>query len=289
MSGDERIRASVSYALGLEVLRRCSHALRPVGIYPMPLKGLWLQRYVYAAVEERAITDVDVIVPDGAFALARRTLEGAGFRAHNANASEVALFARDLPLPIDLHARLFMPGAFALPTQGLFARASAPVDLEGARVVLPDPVDALCHLVGHFVKSRCVPGDARRTRDFVVVVQRFGLAPGHVAARLQAAGMGRAARYAFSDLAATEPVFAEILATLPTDTAGDLLAKACARVRASGGLGPPFRGTLVDRAARALPGYLLERSLPAAGKALLLRAVSLSADQAHTSKVQMPL
>ncbi len=88
-----------------------------------------------------------------------------------------------------------MPGAFALSTQALFARGRAG-QLDGARIVLPDPVDALCHLVGHFVKSRASPSDARRTRDFVVVVQRFGLAPGHVAGRLEAAGMGRAARYA---------------------------------------------------------------------------------------------
>jgi hypothetical protein len=281
MPADERIRASVSYALGLEVLKRCSHALRAVGIYPMPLKGLWLQRYAYAEVEERAITDVDVIVPDGAFALAKHTLERAGFSARNANASEVAMFARDLPLPIDLHARLFMPGAFALPTGALFARASRPVEIEGAPVVLPDPVDALCHLVGHFVKSRGEPGDARRTRDFVVVVQRFGLAPSYVAGRLEAAGMGRAARYAFGELARSEPVFAEVLSALAPDAAGAVLAKACAQMRASGGLGPAYRGTLVDRAARALPGYLLERSLPGAGKALFLRAVSLSADRSH--------
>ena len=118
---------------------------------------------MYAGPEERAITDVDVIVPDRAFAIAKRALIDAGFEARSANVSEVALYAHDLPLPIDLHARLFMPGAFALPTRDLFARASGPVALEGAEIVLPAPVDALCHLVGHFVKSRCTPDDARRT------------------------------------------------------------------------------------------------------------------------------
>src|SRR5688500_13752992 len=99
---DERIRASVSHIVGLEALRRCTAVLSPLGIYPMPLKGLWLQRYAYREVEERAITDVDVIVPDGAFALARCALERAGFIPENANASEVALRAPGLPLPIDL-------------------------------------------------------------------------------------------------------------------------------------------------------------------------------------------
>lgn len=278
---DERIRAAVSYTVGVEVLRRCSRALGSAGIYPMPLKGLWLQRYAYAGVEERAITDVDVIVPDGAFALARRTLEAAGFRPGNGNASEIALSSPGLPLPIDLHARLFMPGAFALSTQALFARASKPLDLDGARVVLPDPVDALCHLVGHFVKSRTAPSDRRRTRDFVVVMQRFGLAPEHVAARLEAAGMARAARYAFAELAHADAMFADVLSALTPDPTGALLARACARARASDGPAGGYGRTVLGRAARALPGFLLERSLPAAGKALLLRAVSLSADQAH--------
>jgi hypothetical protein len=277
----ERIRAAVSYTVGVEVLRRCSKALLSAGIYPMPLKGLWLQRYAYAGVEERAITDVDVIVPDGAFALARRTLEAAGFAPGNGNASEIALSAPGMPIPIDLHARLFMPGAFALSTQALFARASRPVDLDGAQVVLPDPIDALCHLVGHFVKSRTAPGDRRRTRDFVVVMQRFALAPGYVASRLEAAGMARAARYAFAELAGADATFAEVLSALTPDSTGVLLAQACARARAEDGPGYPERRTVLSRAARALPGFLLERSLPVAGRALLLRAVSLSADRSH--------
>jgi hypothetical protein len=281
-ASDERLRAAVSYTIGVEVLRRSARALGAVGIYAMPLKGLWLQHYVYASVEERAITDVDVLVPHGAFALARRALEGAGFQPRSGNASEVALRAPGLPLPLDLHARLFMPGAFALSTQAMFARASKPVDLEGARVVLPDPIDAFCHLVGHFVKSRAVPSDRKRTRDFVVVMQRFGLAPEHVAARLEAAGMARAARYAFAELAGSDAAFAELLSALTPDATGVLLARACARARGDGRPSSTGGSTFLGRAARSLPGYLLERSLPAAGKALLLRAVSLSADRSHT-------
>jgi len=278
---DVRIRAAASHALGLSVLRRCSDVLRPHGIYAMPLKGLWLQSYVYERPEERSITDVDVIVPETAFKQAQGALQSAGFSARNANASEVALYARDLPLPIDLHARLFMPGAFALPTHALFARASAPVELAGAHVVLPDPVDAFCHLVGHFVKSRCRPDDARRTRDFVEVARRFGLSAGHIATRLETAGMARAARYALGHLAAGDALFAEVLAALPHDPAGELLARACSHAR-MGERMAGVRPSLVGRAAQALPGFLLERSLPAAGKALLLRVVSLSADKPHT-------
>jgi hypothetical protein len=282
MHTDQRIKAAASHAIGLEVLRRCARVLKPLGIYAMPLKGIWLQSYVYARPEERAITDVDVIVPDRAFTIARQALIDAGFEARNANASEVALYARDLPLPIDLHARLFMPGAFALPTRELFARASTPVELEGAAIVLPEPVDALCHLVGHFVKSRCAPDDSRRTRDFAAVAHRFGLTAGHMAARLEATGMARAARYAFSELARVDALFADALAALAHDPTGELLARACARARSELRPGTRAGAARVARAAQALPGFLLERSLPAAGKALLLRAVSLSADRPHT-------
>ena len=88
---------------------------------------------------------------------------------------------------------------------------------------------------------------------------------------------GPAARYAFSDIARVDALFADALAALPHDPTGELLARACARARSV-----QVKGSRVASAAQALPGFLLERSLPAAGKALLLRAVSLSADRPHT-------
>lgn len=279
MSIDPRVRAVASHALGLEALRRCAHALRPLGIYAMPLKGIWLQSYVYESPADRLTSDVDLIVPETAFRRARRALTAAGFEARNGNASEVALYAPDLPMPIDLHARLFMPGAFALSTRALFARASPPVELAGAPVVLPDPLDGLCHLVGHLVKSRSRPDDEKHTRDFAAVARRFSLSPDRIARRLVNTGMARAARYAFGHLALREPTFAEVITALPSDRAGELLARACARVRMGEG---HAQSSLIGRAAGALPGFLLERSLPAAGRALLLRAVSLPADRPHT-------
>jgi hypothetical protein len=280
MLTERHIRATASHAIGLEVLRRCARALVPHGIYAMPLKGLWLQSYVYERPEERVITDVDVIVPDRAFGIAQRALRAAGFVARSTSVAEVAMAVPDLPLPLDLHAHLFMPGAFALPTQTLFRRASAPVALEGSTVVLPEPLDALCHLVGHFVKSRTAPDDTPRTRDFSVVVQRFSLTSGEIAARLEATGMARAARYAFADVAQTDLVLAEALVALPHDPAGELIARACVKARSALSSAP--KNIPLLRVAHALPGFLLERSLSVAGRALLQRAVSLSADRAHT-------
>ena len=280
MLTQSRLRAAASHAIGLEVLKRCARTLAPHGIYVMPLKGLWLQSYVYERPDERAITDVDVIVPETAYRTAERALTAAGFEARVSNVSEVALAAPDLPLPLDLHAQLFMPGAFALPSRELFARASGPVELEGARIMLPDPLDALSHLVGHIVKSRAAPDDPMRTRDLTAVVQRFGLRGGEIAARLHAAGMARAARYALSHVAHTDPVLAEALSALPRDPAGELIARACARAHTA--LEATPRGSRLHRATRALPGFLLERSLPVAARSLLLRAVSLSADRSHT-------
>lgn len=282
MLTEQRLRAVASHALGLEVLRRATWALRPLGVYAMPLKGVWLQSWVYERPDERAISDVDVIVPEAAFVPAARALLDAGFVRRSSNASEAAFELPGAPLPVDVHARLFMPGAFALPTHALFARASAPVEIEGARVVLPDPLDALCHLVGHLVKSRHAPDDPVYTRDFCAVVERFSLSAPAIARRLDDAGMARAARYAFADVAARDPTFAQALGALPRDAAGEWLARACVRARSLEASEVPLGTSRLGRAARALPGFVLERSLPAAGRALLLRAVSLSADRDHT-------
>lgn len=285
LAADPRVRGWVSHTLGLAVLRRCCEALDPLGIDVMPLKGLWLQSCVYARPEERLITDVDVIVPEPRFDAAIVALERAGFLARQRNASEVALYAPGFELPIDLHRRLFMPGAFALPTHELFVRADPRARLAGASVRLPDPTDALCHLIGHFVKSRALPSSTS-TRDFVEVMDRFALVPEQVAQRLDRAGMGRAARYALFEIGRRHAGLGEARARLRPDPIGDWIADACAH----GLLGEsPDAGSTVSRLrarlarspAAGLVGFLLEPSLPSGAGALLQRVLSLRHDRGH--------
>jgi hypothetical protein len=265
----ERARSLLSHAAGMRTLERACAALEPAGVAVMPLKGLWLQSCVYAQPELRAITDVDVLVSEDAFEAAVRALVRAGFEARQHNASELALYAPDLELPLDLHRRLFMPGAFALPTQALMARGT-PGALGKAQVLMPDPVDALCHLVGHLTKSRGRPDDHGRTRDFEEVAVRFELAPGEVAQRLHAAGMARAARYAFAELVQRNAFFDAVIAALPRDLLGAALAQACARRSKSEAMSTHPIG--------ALPGFLLEASIGAALRAAAYRVAALSRD-----------
>jgi hypothetical protein len=266
---EDRARSLFSHAAGMRTLERACEALSSAGVAVMPLKGLWLQSCVYARPDLRPITDVDVLVPEAAFDRAVAALERAGFVARQGNASELALYAPGLELPLDLHRRLFMPGAFELPTRALFDRGS-PATLGRARVVLPDPIDALCHLVGHLVKSRGRPDDRARILDFEQLEQRFALAPQRVAERLHAAGMARAARYAFHVLADEHAFFCAVLDALPADRTGTLLAHACARRSSEHAVGTSPFG--------ALPGLLLERSLAAALRAAAYRIAAWPRD-----------
>ncbi len=266
---EDRARGLLSHAAGMRTLERACAALERAGVVVMPLKGLWLQSCVYAQPELRAITDVDVLVPEGGFEAARAALVADGFVARQHNASELALYAPELELPLDLHRRLFMPGAFTLPTHALFARGTLG-SLGRARVVLPDAIDALCHLVGHLVKSRGRPEDRRHMCDFEQIEARFAPQPEHVAQRLHAAGMARAARYAFSALADQQSFFSAVLDSLPTDPIGAVLARACARRSSGHAVGTHLFG--------ALPGFLLERSLGAALRAAAYRVALLPRD-----------
>jgi hypothetical protein len=257
-------RALISEAVGREVLRDVAETLASARIVAMPLKGVWLQACVYRDPGARAITDVDLLVPEGDYARALSVLAARGWRARGWNVSETALYHPRWPLPVDLHRRLFTRGAFRLSGAALFARGTPDSNAFGVQVVLPDPRDVLAHLLGHFVKSRRRPGDAAATRDFVQLASTGQLEPVAAAAHLHHVGVARCARYVLRDLAARGSEFyARLLEALPPDPLGDMLASAArllaARTNSRSVLG-------------ALPGFLLDHSL-AAGVTTLLRRV----------------
>jgi hypothetical protein len=258
-------RALLSLVAGREVLGQAARTLGAAGIPLMPLKGVWLQSCVYTGDECRAITDVDVLVPEAAFDDALHKLEREGWRPRSGNVSECALAHPDMLLPIDVHRRLFSRGAFSLPTHALFRRGTPDESAFGVHVFLPDPRDALAHLVGHFVKSRTDARDPMRIGDFVAVARRLQLDPHDCARHLHAAGMTRAVRYAVRELATHEPFYASLLEALPRDPLGSALLRLA---RAASGAGP-------RSALGAAPGFLLDRSLAAGARALVLRAVDL--------------
>jgi hypothetical protein len=262
----EAQRALVSQAVGRELIQRVAPLLAAAGIPVMPLKGVWLQTCVYPASESRVTTDVDLLVPEDRYAHALAVLTAAGWRKRLGNVSEVALDHPELPLPLDLHRRLFTRGAFGLHTSDMFERGRIDRGAFGVGVTLPDPKDAFAHLVGHFVKSRTAFDDRMRLRDFVAVVERFELDPSACARRLEDAGMARAARYVLSGMAGHggQPFAREVIQALPPDRVGERIVS-LARALAHQSRWSP-------RVA-ALPGFLVDRSLAAGALAFMLRVV----------------
>lgn len=261
-------RALLSEVVGREVLTRATHALAPAGILPVVLKGVWLQACVYEQHEPRVITDVDLLVSEHDFARAVTALTRTGWHPRSGNASELSMAHPELQLPIDLHRRLFTRGAFRLSTDAVFERSRVDHAVFGVTVRLPDPRDALAHLIGHFIKSRLRTDDPDRLRDFVAIARRKPFEAADGARHLHAVGMARATRYVLHHLARVEHdgFYRALLEALPRDLLAkplvqlaDAIASSCS---AAGVVG-------------AMPGFLLDRSLMAGARAVVWRALDL--------------
>jgi hypothetical protein len=266
-------RALLSQVVGREVVSRVSRALTPASIPLLVLKGVWLQACVYAPHEPRIITDVDLLVPDHQFECALIELEHGGWRRWSSNAFASSLVHEDLQLPVDLHRSLFARGTFCLPTRAVFARSRTDEAVFGASVRLPDPRDGLAHLVGHFVKSRTPCGDPVRLRDFVAIARHCGLDPVDCAGHLHAAGMARAARYVLHALVHDrhDTFYRDLLAALPRDPLSKPLAKLARTIARRSPITSPLG---------AVPGFLVDRSLPAGAHALVLRWLDVRHERA---------
>jgi hypothetical protein len=264
--------ALARHLIGCALLESTAAILGRAGIPIMPLKGIWLQRLVYADPSERLISDVDVLVPDGSYERACALLVAAGWKLRSSNVCESSYHAPGLPLPLDLHRQLFTRRSFRLSTAQLFARGQPDSALFGTGVVLPDPLDGLAHVLGHFVKARGYAGRFDHAlRDVPLLAAKCGLDPSRCAAHLADCGMARAARYALPLMAADDPAgfAAAVLHALPADPLGAALAHAMRALRARCAAQSPWA---------VLPGFALEPSLSDALLVLALRALDKPAD-----------
>jgi hypothetical protein len=252
--------------LGRSVLQACVQVLSAQSIRVMPLKGLWLQEFVYGADAERSTTDVDVLVEPGCYEPARRLLARASWQLSGQDVSESTYVPPGLPLPLDLHARLYTPGAFRMPPSELFARGRPDEAVFGVPVVLPDPLDVLSHLVGHALKSgSAYRGDGQELRDIPRLASACDIDPRACAQHLQRCGLGRAARFVLPLTAADEPrrFASEVLAQLPEDRPGRALAQGARYLRTRFG-SLPLMATIT--------GFALDVSLPRGFGTASLRA-----------------
>lgn len=269
-------RGVASHLVGLAVLSQAAELLAPHGILLMPLKGIWLQRLVYPDPALRPITDVDVLVPEARYTETLARLRDAGWSLRGSNVSETSYRAPGLPLPLDVHRRLFGRAAFRLPTEGLFARSRPDAELFGAPVALPDPLDVFAHLIGHFVKSRGFAPTPELTVRDLVLLAAAGLPPQPCAARLDAGGLGRAARYTLPLMAAEDGrgFGRAVLAALRPDPIGDAIAHALSIAGAHRHAHSVWSAAL---------GFALEPSLPRALFSFGLRMWDRRADySAHS-------
>lgn len=260
-----------SFAAGVvarEVVREAAIRLAEIGVTLAPLKGVLLAATVDPPGTVRQYSDADVLVRERDFARALAHLTDHGWTPQTAiaNPSERAIVSPTLPLPLDVHQRLFAPGRYALTTDALLSRARLDESLFGAPVVVLDPYDVYAHLVGHAVNDH---SDARATavnRDLVLLSDAHRLDPRRCAAHLVQAGLGRASRYLLALVhEATGDSFARaVLELLPRDPVGAVLARAAREVIARA----PPRAPI-----GAVPAHLLNRTLPAAVHAAVLAAV----------------
>jgi hypothetical protein len=251
-------RGLASHLVGLAVLGQAAELLAPHGILLMPLKGIWLQRLIYPDPAERPITDVDVLVPERRYREVLARLAEAGWTLCGANVSEASYRAPGLPLPLDVHKRLFGRGAFRLPNAELFARARPDAEAFGLRLLLPDPLDVFAHLIGHFVKSRgFTPTPELTVRDLVLLAAAGLFEPRRCAAHLDASGLARAARYTLPLIAASDAggFGRAVLDALPPDPVGAGIARAMTALGAHMHARSGWSAAL---------GFVLEPSLPRA-------------------------
>jgi hypothetical protein len=163
---------------GPALVKRAVEALQPLKIPVMPLKGVLLQRLVYANGPFRPITDVDLLVPAARFFEAFAALEAAGFSDVR---WEIGRWQATMVMPsgprfgIDLHRRLTRTDRAGLTSQGLFQRASVDTELFAAPVMLPCPKDLFAHLLLHATLHWLSTGKLHRPRDFEAVARVLDL------------------------------------------------------------------------------------------------------------------
>ena len=237
-----------------EVLKHAAQVLRPAGIHLMPLKGIWLHSCVYDAPEQRPLIDVDALVRGGDYQRSVELLQDAGFALVHREPRQSALAHPTYGVPLDLHRALFHSGTFDLPARTMFERGSLDAERFGVEVMLPDPRDAVAHLVGHFVKSRMTAQHKIHLLDFARFGERGLVEPVALARHLGRCGMARAARYALSlaQECAPTPYVGAVLDALPHDRVGRAL---CRLTRTVQPMLP------ADSPLGALPPPLLDRTL----------------------------
>lgn len=169
-SAAPRLREALQSALEVNavrnaVLRRAaveaSRALGTAGLTPLWAKGIWLAHAVYPQPALRTMSDIDLIVPEGSRADARRVLEQLGYVAEDAHQGGAAAWTDTMTAPaanpgdvtvqIDLHDSIRLSAAHAWPVARLWDGAQH-ARVARADVRMPRREAGLLYLAVHLFK-----------------------------------------------------------------------------------------------------------------------------------------
>jgi len=231
-----------------------ARSLSPEGVEVMPLKGAFLQHWLYEDPSLRPMTDVDLLVRETDFAVVRAILIGNGYRPTTLSNVGGGVFETRFGLALDLHTRLFGRLRYRLSTDDVFRRSRLDVATFDVPVRVPSRLDAYAHSIGKAGSDHIdITADARLDE-----IARLGcaLAADHdaVAAHLVSCGMRRVTRYVLSLVhrAHGDPRSVGVLRALPSDRVGALLVDTASAIVAS---------TSQQSSARPLMAHLLNDSL----------------------------
>jgi hypothetical protein len=130
------------------------------GVRPVALKGLDVLHRLYDGFDERALDDVDLLVPFAQRDLAIASLEAAGWKGPQ-GAARVHWFRSSFELPLtspgpvgvafEIHWNLGQAKRYRIDPAELIARA-LPLDVAGRSILRLDEHDAVAHLLLHHVQ-----------------------------------------------------------------------------------------------------------------------------------------
>ena len=165
----------------LQEFKILADALQKQGIAFMPLKGIYLCSNLYENPGERALWDIDLIVPLGEMRRALAAIESTGYRASRPYDLDLEIkLHQHVPAyikagapPLEVHWTLLEPRfEKGLAWQDLWAR-SVPARVGEATAQVLSPADLVIYLCAHVAYHHTYAGSVRSLYDIKLVVQRF--------------------------------------------------------------------------------------------------------------------
>lgn len=165
-------------------LSRLASALTAVDVPVIALKGAYLAKEVYPDVAQRAVNDIDVMVPRQSVAQAVDTLSGLGYvpemaqvadvDVHMAQKQHVQPLAKPGSPTVEIHWTIAKPNrSYSIDESELWSRC-VPVVLGNVDLLAFSPEDLVLHLCYHAAYQHQFQFGLRPSCDIAMTIERFG-------------------------------------------------------------------------------------------------------------------